>query len=304
MKSNQYTTAVAMILSAMAMFAMMDASIKYLSAVASLVLVLWSRYVIQAAIMGTWLWRTQGRKGFATALPGYQLLRGFLLMSMGCMAYLSLQHMPLAEFTAIVMLAPILVTAIASWKLKEPIGALRWMVVCGGFIGTLVVIRPGSGMFGPAVIFPLLTMLSSAAYSLSTGHLAKRENPWTTQFYTGLTGTLVMLPVMVFELMNLPAAMAQFTSMHLLMLVAIGVIATVSHLVMVMAFGRSSAAALMPFTYAQIGFAAILSWLVFDHAPDALAMLGMCAIAGCGAATAWLDMVALRRPRFSSAMPA
>lgn len=304
MRSSHYTAAISMTLAAMSMFALMDATTKYLSAVASLVLVLWSRYVIQALIMGLWLKRGTGTSRFATRYPGYQFLRGLILISMGGTAYLSLQHMPLAEFTAIVMLAPILVTAVAGWKLGEPIGPLRWMVVCGGFVGTLIVIRPGSGLFGPAVLFPLATMLSSAAYSLSTSHLAKLEDPWKTQFYTGLTGAVLFLPLMVFEFIKVPPAMAQFTSMHLLMLLAIGVVAAMSHLVLVMAFSRASAAALMPFTYSQIGFAAVLSWVVFSHAPDNWAIIGMLTIAMCGAATAWLNMRALRQPMAMAATPA
>lgn len=284
-----------MTLAAMSMFALMDATTKYLSAVASLVLVLWSRYVIQTLIMGVWLKRGTGNR-FATRYPGYQFLRGLILISMGGSAYLSLQYLPLAEFTAIVMLAPILVTAIVGWKLKEPIGPLRWLVVCGGFLGTLVVIRPGSGMFSPAVLFPLATMLSSAAYSLSTSHLAKLEDPWKTQFYTGLTGSVLFLPLMLYQVINVPPAMAGFTAMHLLMLLAIGVVAAMSHLVLVMAFSRASAAALMPFTYSQIGFAAVLSWVVFAHAPDSWAIAGMLTIALCGAATAWLNMRTLRQP--------
>jgi drug/metabolite transporter (DMT)-like permease len=98
----------------------------------------------------------------------------------------------------------------------------------------------------------------------------------------------------------------ELAPMHLALLVFIGMLATVGHLLVVMAFSRAGAATLMPFTYTQIGFAAIMSWLVFHHSPDFWAWVGMVVIAACGGATAWLNMREAQRDgvRFLAFAPA
>lgn len=288
--------AVALTVLAALLFSLMDAGTKHLAGFLSLVPVVWSRYTIQAAIMALWLWRARGAAGFRTAHPRYQGARGVLLVAISVLGFCSLRHMPLAEFTAIVMLAPVLVTAIASRVLGQPIGAARWLLVLGGFLGTLAVIRPGGGLFGAAVLFPLCAMLGLAAYSLLTSRLALLlEDPFTTQFYSGLAGSITLLPLLPAQAGELAALPGLLAPAQLALLFGIGVLSSIGHLLMVMAFGRAPAATLMPFTYSQIGFAAIMSWLVFAHAPDRWAWTGMALIAVCGGASAWLNLRAAQR---------
>lgn len=272
------------------LFSSMDAATKYLGGFLSVVFVLWSRYTLQAAIMAAVLFRVRGPTGFQTAHPRFQLLRGVLLATISVLAFYSMRRMPLAEFTAIIMLSPLLITACSAWLMKERIGRLRWLLVCSGFLGTIIVIRPGSGLFGWVVIIPLLAMVVSSAYSLITGRLAVLENPYTTQFYSGMVGSLLLLPFMLNERGELLVffATADLGSASLLLL--IGVLGTVGHLLLIIAFSKAGTSSLMPFTYAQIGFAALMSWLFFNHAPDIWAWLGMAMIAASGGATAWLNI--------------
>jgi drug/metabolite transporter (DMT)-like permease len=290
MKSSRSATAILLIVFSALLFATMDASTKYVGAFIPFALVVWVRFTIQAGLMALWLSRKRGARGFVTAHPRFQLLRGALLVSVSALAFFALRKMPLAEFTAIMMLSPILVTAVSGWLMREAVGGLRWALVCGGFAGTLMVIRPGSGVFGAAAWLPLLTMIGVCAYSLITSRLAVTENPYTTQFYTGATGCLALLPLVLLQADMLPGIVQGVTLTHLLLLAAIGVLGSVGHLMLVMAFGRAGAASLMPFTYTQIGFAALLGWLVFRQAPDLLAWSGMAMIAVCGAATALLNL--------------
>lgn len=283
--------AVGMIVLAALLFSMMDAGTKFMSGFLSLVAVIWSRYTIQAALMALWLTSGGGARGFHTSHPRFQALRGLLLVCISVLGFFGLRHMPLAEFTAIVMLAPVLVTAVSSAMLKQPVGARRWALVLGGFAGTLIVIRPGSGLFGAGVALPLLAMLGLTAYNLLTSRLAQLlEDPYTTQFYTGIAGSLALTPLLLWQADALPGVWRQLAPLHLTLLFGIGVLSTLGHLLLVMAFRLAAPAMLMPFTYVQIGFAAVMSWLAFAHAPDALAWVGMLMIAACGAATAWLNM--------------
>jgi drug/metabolite transporter (DMT)-like permease len=293
-KSNS-SSAIIMIVASTFLFSAMDAATKYLGGFMSVVLVLWSRYTIQAGIMAIVVGRLRGTAGFRTRHLRFQLLRGVLLATISALAFYSMRRMPLAEFTAIIMLSPVLITACSGWLMRESIGRLRWLLVWGGFLGTVIVIRPGSGLFGSAVVIPLVAMLVSSGYSLITSRLAVLENPYTTQFYSGMVGSLLLLPLMVLEGRgDMLAFLGKAELGKPLLLLLIGVLGTLGHLILIMAFSRAGASSLMPFTYAQIGFAALMSWIFFDHAPDFWAWIGMFMIAASGGATAWLN---IRRTR-------
>jgi drug/metabolite transporter (DMT)-like permease len=261
MSNNNPASAILMIVVSTFLFSSMDAATKYLGGFLSVVLVLWSRYTLQAAIMAAVLFRVRGPTGFRTAHPRFQMLRGVLLATISVLAFYSMRRMPLAEFTAIVMLSPLLITACSAWLLRERIGRLRWLLVWSGFLGTVVVIRPGSGLFGWVVIIPLLAMVVSSAYSLITGRLAVLENPYTTQFYSGMVGSLLLLPFMLNERAELLVFFTRADLGSASLLLLIGVLGTVGHLLLIMAFSKAGTSSLMPFTYAQIGFAALMSWL-------------------------------------------
>jgi drug/metabolite transporter (DMT)-like permease len=283
-------SAVAMILLATLLFAAMDASVKKVGAFLPLVLVLWSRYAVQAVVMTTWIWRTMGRRGFRAAHPRFQVARGALLLVVSALAFASIQVMPLAEFTAIVMLWPVLATAVAGWFFGERVSRWRWVLVWGGFIGTLIVIRPGSGLFGWGALLPIVTMLVATGYNLLTSRLAVLDDPFTTQFYAGVTGTLLLAPCVLLQAGASAGLVRDTAPAHLALLLAIGAMGTIGHLLLVLAFKRAGTATLMPFTYAQIGFAALMGWLLFDAAPDAWAWTGMAIITACGALSAWINV--------------
>jgi drug/metabolite transporter (DMT)-like permease len=290
MSNNNPSSAIVMIVASTLLFSSMDAATKYLGGFMSVVLVVWSRYTLQAGIMAAVVLRVRGTSGFRTAHPRFQALRGVLLATISVLAFYSMRQMPLAEFTAIIMLSPVLITACSGWLTKESIGRLRWILVLAGFLGTVVVIRPGSGLFGWVVIIPLVAMVVSSAYSLITSRLAVLENPYTTQFYSGLVGSVLLLPLMLLEWSELLAFFASADLGKAGLLLLIGVLGTVGHLLLIMAFSKAGTASLMPFTYAQIGFAALMSWLFFSHTPDYWAWIGMAMIAASGGATAWLNI--------------
>lgn len=283
-----------MIVAAALLFSLMDAGTKHLGALLSVVVMLWSRYTIQTVIMAGAVWRGRGARGFVTLHPRFQLLRGVILVVLSVLTFFSLRHMPLAEFTAIVMLSPVLLTAISSRMTRQPLGLLRWALLLGGFAGTLIVIRPGGALFNAAAILPLLATLVATAYSLLSSHLAVLEHPHTTQFYTGAIGMSLLVPMLALQTQSLPAVLASLDAAQLLLLLAIGLLGTAGHLLLVMAFRRAPAATLMPFTYTQIVFAAALGYALFGHVPDGWAWFGMLLIAACSCACAWLDMRARR----------
>lgn len=286
---------VALILGAGGLFAGMDTLIRHTGALLPVLLMLTARYLFQALMMAFWLARPAS-PGYRPAHPRFQLARGALLLGSSAASFFGLQYLPVPEFTAISMLTPVLVTLLAAWLLHERISRLRWLLVGGAFVGALIVIRPGSGLFGWAVLFPLAGASCYAAFQVLTSRLASLENPFTTHFWTGLTGSLILLPLLLASPLPLATLLPALPAAHWALLLAIGFCGSVGHLLLIFALGFAPTATLMPFIYVQIAWAAALAWLVAGHLPDFWAWVGMAVIAVCGAASAWLNLRSPTRP--------
>jgi len=280
---------IGLMVAAAACFATMDTTTRFVGAVLPLTLMLWARYSLHALVMTAWL-ALDRDKTFRTARPAFQVTRGVLLLCSSAVAFIALRHMPVAEFTAIVSLTPVIVTLLSPWLLHERVSALRWLLVFGGFAGALIVIRPGSGLFGWIVLLPLIAAFSNAAFQVLTSRLGGGESAHTTNFYTGFVGSLVMTPLLLASPIDADGVLLGAAPMYLALLAAIGLLGTAGHLLLIMSLGKARAATLMPFLYTQIGFAALVGWLVFRDAPDAWGWVGMAVIAACGAASAWLNV--------------
>lgn len=286
-----------------ACFASMDSSIRYLGGFLPVLLILWARYSFQALTMAAWLGlqTLRGRPGqFRAAHPRFQAARGLLLLATSAMSFYGVQYMPVAEFTAINMLTPVLVTLLAALLLHEAVSRLRWALVVGGFAGALIVIRPGSGLFGWAVLFPLAGALTYASFQILTAKLAALESPYTTHFYTGLTGMLLLSVLLALLPLEVLATLRAATAGQLALLALIGLLGTLGHLLLILALGMAPTGTLMPFVYTQIAVAAFIGWLAFDHVPDGYAWLGMAVVSACGAASAWLNVRRAQREAASA----
>ena len=274
---------IALVMLAVACFAVLDTTTKWTTATVPILMALWFRYAFQAVATTVTMLPVRGRAMLRTAHPKFQCLRGVLLLLTSLFAFLSLKFMPVGEFTAIVMITPLVITLVAA-VLGERVSGLRWLLVAGGFIGTLVIIRPGGDAFTWAMLLPLAVVVCNAWFQVLTSRLARTEDPITMQFYTGWIGTLAAS-------LALPFAWEPIYDWRLWMgLVVMGVTASVGHLLLILAYARTPPATLMPFLYGQIGFAMLGGWLVFNHVPDGWATLGIILVAICGAAGAWLTV--------------
>lgn len=296
---------VALVTMAALCFAMLDTLTRLLGALLPVLLILTARYAFQALAMAAWLSFSRLHR-LRSAHPRFQLLRGSLLLATSALSFYGVQYMPVPEFTAINMLTPVLVTLLAAWLLKERVSPLRWALVFGGFAGALVVIRPGSGLFGWAVWFPLLCACTYASFQVLTSRLAALESPYTTHFWTGAVGTAIMLPVLAASPVDVIGTLAAAPALALLQMAAIGALGTAGHLLLILALGMAPASRLMPFMYVQIAAAALLSWLLFRQLPDFWGWVGMAIISACGATSAWLNLrsAAAARRRADAAVAA
>ncbi|MBP6900329.1 MAG: DMT family transporter [Burkholderiaceae bacterium] len=295
---------IAFVIGAASCFATMDTTIRYIGAYFSVSLVLWARYGLHAAIMTLWI-ALSPQRSFRSANPMFQIARGALLAFSSAMAFAALRRMPVAEFTAIVMLTPVIATLIARLWLGEAVSRLRWVLVVGGFVGALIVIRPGSGLIGWAALLPLAGAFSNAAFQIMTSRFAPHEDPFTTNFYTGLTGMTIATPLLLASVADPIDVLLAAPGLQVGALVAIAVLGTTGHLLLILALGKAPASTLMPFQYAQLAMAALAGYLAFGLAPDGWSWLGMAIIGVCGAASAWLNVrAAADRQRPVSAVQA
>jgi drug/metabolite transporter (DMT)-like permease len=275
-------------------FATLDASIKHAARLAPVLMLLWFRYAFQAVATLALRLPVQRLGLFATPNPRFQLLRGVLLLVTSLCSFLGLQYLPVGEFTAMVMLSPVAATVLAASVLKTHVSQPRWVLLITGLTGVLLVVRPGGQVFGWALLFPVVHIASYAWFMVLTSRLSAEESPYTTHFYTGLVGTLVMCPVVAFSWET--AALAA----HWPWFVLIGFLGTFGHLMLIRAFARAPAPVLTPYLYTQIGFATLFGWVFFSHVPDPLAWLGIAVIAASGIGNALLLAREVGKPLPSS----
>ena len=273
---------IALLVAAVACFAVLDTSAKFIALTVPVLMALWVRYAFQALATTLAVLPVRGWALLRTAHPKFQCLRGVLLITSSTLAFFSLKYMPVGEFTAIIMITPLAITLLASLTLGERVSPLRWVLVMGGFAGTLIIIRPGGAGFDWTMLLPLSLVATNSWFQVLTSRLAKTEDPMTMHFYSGWVGTLLASLALPFVWTPLDS-WTLWACMGLM-----GLMGTVGHFMMILAYARTPASTLTPFLYAQIGFAMLGGWLAFSHVPDQWSLVGMAAIAVCGAAGAWL----------------
>ena len=290
LESERILAGIGLVLLAVACFATLDTATKLSTAAVPILMGVWVRYAFQAVATTLVLLPKHGPRLLRTQHPKYQLLRGALLLASSTLAFLSLRYMPLAEFTSIVLIAPLVITLLAATTLKEQVSPLRWALVAGGFAGTLVILRPGGEAFSWAMLLPIGLVLTNAWFQVLTSKLARTENPLTMHFYTGWVGALLASIALPFVWTTLP-------SWHWWALLCLmGFMGTVGHFILILAYQRAPASTLTPYLYAQIAFAMLGGWLMFSQIPDTISLTGMALIAVCGAAGAWLTVRERRVP--------
>lgn len=211
-------------------------------------------------------------------------LRGALIALATLLIFWAFQYLPLANALAIFFVEPLLLTLLSALFLGEKVGVRRLTAVVVGLVGALIVIRPNWQAFGWATVLPLGTAFCFAGYLALTRHAAAAEDALTMQFWVGIFGALFMLAALVLgtllEIRILAVTLPVLADWVLL--VGVGVIATVSHVLIAVAFRRTSASLLAPFQYLEIVSATLLGYLLFGDFPDALTWLGTVVIIGAG----------------------
>ena len=276
-------SAIALVVASAACFTIIDTSVKYLEQRHPVPLLVWVRWGAQALLMLVVLAPRLRWKLVRTASPKMHLARGLVLIASSLTFFSALKFLPLAEATALNYCTPLIVTLMAGWLLRERLTIPRWMFVAAGFVGMLLILRPGSGMLQPASLLALAAAFLYAVFQILTRKLAG-ENLIVLMFIPSAVGAASMSLLVPFFDYRLSLSLFDAG-----LLLAVGIVGTLGHFLFTQAFQRATASAIAPFTYMQLVWSTIAGWLVFDTFPDAWTLAGMVVIAGSGVALTWYE---------------
>lgn len=261
-------------LAAMVLFASINATAKYLILSYPVMQVVWARYTFHVLMLVVLLGPSLPRV-MATARPGLQVVRSCLLTVTTILFFNAISRIPLADTSAIMYTAPLLVTALSLPLLGEHVGRRRWAGVAAGFVGALVIIRPGAGVMQYAALLPLGAACTHALYQIATRRISASDRPLTTLAYTPLMGMLVTSAVVPF-FWTPPDAEGW------LLMAMLGMFGGIGHFFLIKAFQASPAATVAPFSYSNLIWATIYGYFLFGDLPDAWTVAGAVAIAASG----------------------
>ncbi|WP_066458411.1 DMT family transporter [Castellaniella caeni] len=263
---------------------MLDASGKFLMGaevgVTLMVLCLW-RYLVHLLLALSVVVPARGWHAIRSARPGMQLARGISLLAVTMLFFMTLHYLPQAEATAMSFLAPLLMLVSAPWALGERAYLSRWVAAGIGFLGVLIIIRPGSSLDPVGVLYGLLTAGSMALLYIVSRKLAG-EDPYTTLIWSGGTGSVALLALLPLYAGDLLRVLSGLESWHWLVLAGTGFWGALGHFLQIQAYRHAPASMLAPFLYFQIISATVLGWLIWGQFPDAISWLSIFVICASG----------------------
>lgn len=255
-------------------FATLDCGAKWLVNSLPVLMVVWLRFLFHALFSTALMLPRLGE--LRPKRPKLQLLRALFMPVMTGLNFWALQYLQLAETGAIQFSVPIIIALIAAPMLGERMDAQRWTAIAVGFIGVLIIVRPGTQGFHPALILSIINAFLYALFNLMTRQLAAHDAPETTQFYSSVGATLVITPFAL-AAWQTPAGALQW-----LVLVGIGVAGGVGHYVLAVAHRYAPASVLGPFLYQQIVWMVLFGYLVFGDVPDSAVVVGAAIVIASG----------------------
>lgn len=269
-------------------FSFMDSLAKMLGQRIDVSQILLARYAGQLVVLLVFFGPRLPRL-FKTHHPRLQLLRAaFQLMAAGSFFY-SLQFLGLAEATAVADVAPVLITLGAALLLGEKVGPRRAFGIAAALVGALIIIRPGTGVFSPASLLPLIAACALAGYAIATRHIGHSEPPQTGLLYSGIFGTVAMAFVVPFRWITPDTG-------TLALMAAIGVIGSLGQLMMIRAYATAEASAVAPFSYAGLIGATVWGVVFFGEFPDLWTVVGGLVVV-CAGLYVWHRETQAARPR-------
>jgi drug/metabolite transporter (DMT)-like permease len=267
-------------------FAAQDGLSRHLAEVANAPMIVMIRYWFFAAFVIAIALRQKGsiRAAAATPQPLVHAFRGALLAIQIMVMVVSYVHLGLIESHAIFAAYPLLIGALSGPILGERVGWRRWAAIGMGFIGVLIILQPGTGVFSPYAAIPLLASLMFALYGLLNRYVARRDDAATSFFWTGVIGALVSTAIGIFYLE--PMGGSDWALMAVLRVTGAS-----GHYFMLKAYEAAEASAIQPFAYLQLVFASAIGLFVFGESLRLNVVAGAGLIVAAGLFTLWRERI-------------
>ena len=283
-KPDNLRAAVLLMLLTTFVFALQDGISRHLAGSYNVIMVIMIRYWFFAAFVVAVAARKAGgiRAAAATKQPVLQAFRGFLLATEVCVMVAGFTLLGLVESHAVFACYPLFVAALSGPVLGERVGWRRWLAIAAGFVGVMIILQPGVGVFDPAAIVPLVASAMFALYALLTRFAARLDTTATSFFWTGTVGAVVLTGpgLWLWEPMSAP----DWAWMSVLC-----VTGALGHWLLIRCYELAEASAIQPFAYFQLVFAAAIGLLVFGENIRPEVAVGAIVIVGAGLFTLWRE---------------
>jgi drug/metabolite transporter (DMT)-like permease len=264
-----------LIVASMVVFALLDAAAKYVMQGLPPPVAVFFRYFIAFLLSIAIIMRQGGLTLVATRHPLLQTVRGLLLMFSTIFNFIAMSHLQLAQTAAISFTVPLWVCALSVPLLGEHVGLRRWTAVIIGFLGVLIIMRPGSMSFHWAMFFSLASSFCAANYNIVTRKVGGHDRAETSLFYVGLVGALAAAVPM-------PWVWQMPQGLQWVLLLAMGCFGAGGHFMLIQAHRLAAASALAPFVYTQIVWMILIGYIVFSDVPDHWTLLGAAVVVTSG----------------------
>ena len=255
-------------LSAWVVLPIMDGFAKFLSSDLPILQITWARYFFTVVFILPKMFFFCKKQLVWTDKPKLQFIRGIILLSANICFFYSISVISLAKALTLAFVAPLIVTAFSPVYLGERVGFRRWSAVLIGFIGSIIVIRPGFVEINLASFAALGTGVMYGFYLIITRKLSTSDNPLLTLLLTGVVGTLIISTFMPFVWVD--PTFSQWS-----MMVAVGIFASIGHLLLILSLKYADASKLAPLSYFEIITNIIIGYYFFSDFPDNWTFVGL-----------------------------
>lgn len=290
MSQNNAPLGITLMIATTFVFAMQDGISQHLAREYNVMMVVMVRYWFFAAFVIAVAARAKGglRKAVRTEQPKVQIFRGVLLATEICVMVQGFVYLGLIESHAVFACYPLLIAALSGPVLGEQVGWRRWAAIGVGFIGMLIILRPGTGVFSPYALIPLGSAFMFALYGLLTRFVARKDSAATSFFWTGVSGAVVMTLVGVafWE----PMSRVDWAWMGLLCVTGAG-----GHFLLIKTYEVSEVSTVQPFAYLQLVFASMLGLAIFSEELRTNVVIGASLIVAAGIFTLLRERAKVRR---------
>ena len=265
-------------------FASQDGLSKYLATEYNVYMVVMIRYWFFAAFVVTISSRKPGgvKQVAKTKTPLLQIFRSLILVAEMCVTILAFTLLGLAETHAIFASYPLIIAMLSGPILGEHVGWRRWLAICVGFFGILIILNPGNGIFSPYALVPLAGAILFALYGLLTRYAGQYDNSSTSFFWTGIVGCIAMTAIGL----NFWDPVSQGDWSIMLILSASGML---GHFLLIKCYEVAEASAVQPFAYLQLIWASLIGIIIFGEQITTNVLIGACIIVGAGLFTLWRE---------------